>query len=145
MDVMSRRTLIPARTLTTLAAALLSLIVLTGCSGSSGGGDGGSKHEAAAKGYTSAKDVGDALNCKDTLDNMKVSGATDALLCPYAGDNVVVSWFSSAALAKSFQHRPPEASQPTIYVYGSNWAVGCFMKSVCTSAQKVLGGKLGTP
>ena len=145
MDVMSHRTLIPARTLTTLAAALLSLIVLTGCSGSSGGGDGGSKHEAAAKGYTSAKDVGDALNCKDTLDNMKVSGATDALLCPYAGDNVVVSWFSSAALAKSFQHRPPEASQPTIYVYGSNWAVGCFMKSVCTSAQKVLGGKLGTP
>lgn len=143
MDVMSHRTLIPARTLS-VAAALFSVIVLTGCGGSSGGSDGGSKHEAAAKGYTSAKDVGDALNCKDTLDNMKVSGATDALLCPYAGDNVVVSWFSSAALAKSFQHRPPEASQPTIYVYGSNWAVGCFMKSVCTSAQKVLGGKLGT-
>jgi len=144
MDVMSHRTLIPARALTALAATLLSLIVLTGCSGSSGGSDGGSKHEAAAKGYTSAKDVGDALNCKDTLDNMKVSGATDSLLCPYAGDNVVVSWFSSAALAKSFQHRAPQASQPTVYVYGSNWAVGCFNNSACESAHQVLGGKLGT-
>ena len=144
MDVMSHRTLIPARTLTALAATLISLIALTGCSGSSGGSDGGSKHEAAAKGYTSAKDVGDVLNCKDTLDNMKVSGATDSLLCPYAGDNVVVSWFSSAAMAKSFQHRAPQASQPTVYVYGSNWAVGCFSTSVCESAHEVLGGKLGT-
>jgi hypothetical protein len=142
MGLMSHRTLIPARTRPALAAALLSLLVLTGCGGNSGGSDGGSKHEAVAKGYTSAKDVGDALNCKDTLDNMKVSGATDALLCAYAGDNVVVSWFSSAALAKSFQHRAPEASQPTSYVYGSNWAVGCFTKSACESVRKVLGGKL---
>ncbi|MDX6276759.1 MAG: hypothetical protein QOJ72_887 [Nocardioidaceae bacterium] len=140
---MNHRTLFPARTLPALAAALFSLVVLTGCGGSSGGSDGGSKHAAAAKGYTSAKDVGDALKCKDTLDGMKVAGATDALLCGYAGDNVVVSWFSSAALAKSFQHRAPQASQPTVYVYGSNWAVGCFSKSVCESAHKVLGGRLG--
>lgn len=80
MDVMRHRTLVPVRTLPALAAA---------------------------KGYTSAKDVG------------------------------------NAALATSFQHHAPEANQPTSYVYGSNWAVGCFIASACESAHKVLGGKLG--
>ena len=137
---MSHRTLVPARTLS-VAAALFSLIVLTGCGGSGGGIDGGSKREAAAKGYTSAKDVGDALNCKDTLDNMKVSGSTDSPV-PVRGrqrGRVVVQLGRPGEVV---QHRAPQASQPTVYVYGSNWAVGCFTKSVCESAHKVLGGKI---
>ena len=139
MDVMSHRTLIPARTLS-VAAALLSLAVMAGCGGGSGDSDGG----AAPKGYTSAKQIGEALKCTATLADFKQSGATNSILCQYAEDNVIVSWFASADLAEAFQHQPGTVSGPKVHVYGSNWAVGCFITSACESAQTVLGGKLGS-
>jgi len=143
MVAMSHRTLIPVRALFAVLTATLALVLLAGCGGSGGDHQGG-KDSSAPKGYTSAKQVGEALGCTDTLDDFKQAGVTEGIVCAYADDNVVVSWFSTTELAKAFQDRTPPASAPTSYVYGSNWAVGCFTESVCTSAQKVLGGKLGT-
>jgi hypothetical protein len=119
-----------------LTAVLFSLVVLSGCGGSSGG----SSH--ARPGYTSAKQVATALKCTYYTGNFAEAGATDAGLCAYAGDNVVVSWFKSAKLAKSFPDIAAQAGGKSTFLYGSNWAVICSIRSACESARKVLGGEL---
>lgn len=134
--------MITTRTTSVVLAALLSLVVLAGCGGSSGGSDDAKPKDSAKSGYTSAADVGKDLPCADVLPDVKQQGATDSILCGYAGDQVIVSWFKTKKLAKAFPDLPVLASHPTVHVYGPNWAVGCFSRSVCEAAQKVLGGKL---
>jgi hypothetical protein len=121
-----------------LTAVLFSLVIVSGCGGSSGGSDG-----ATSTGYTSAKQVSTALKCTYYTGNFDEAGATNAGLCAYAGDNVVVAWFKSAKLAKSFPDIAAQAGGKTTFLYGSNWAVICSIRSACESARKVLGGKIG--